>query len=99
MTYEENIQDFIIYVEQNAEDPIYFKDARMIAKEVFRLQAENVRSALEWSGEFTGDINKYLIDLGLIDPTKCNSCNVTLTTDDTGTYCDNHNCNKFWQTK
>lgn len=78
------------------------------ARIAVRLQAESYAAGYvsAYSGDVPGGMAMWesncreeMIELGLIDPIKCQSCDTALTTDDTGTYCNNNKCDQFWITK
>jgi hypothetical protein len=76
------------------------------ARIAISLQAESFKQGINcghtpdvWEDNVRLTIEEMMIHRGLIDPTKCQYCDTTLTTDKTGTYCDNNKCDQFWQTK
>lgn len=94
MTYEENIHA----IAKEMADCKFTTDQARIA---VRLQMEAFRDGAEWGAEGKG-IEAELFERGLIsdkEPGSCPICSIEYTTDETGTYCDNHNCKDFWQTK
>lgn len=76
------------------------------ARIAVRLQAESFKRGINcgkvadvWEDNKRLTTEEMMIARGLIDPTKCQSCDTILTIDHTGTYCNNNNCSLFWQTK
>lgn len=111
MTYDERVrevaEEFIHDAHVKATGDKWYEDmivkAMPLARIAVRLQAEEARLAYDHCNTepvFNPiGIDKHLTERGLIDPSKCQSCDWILITDDTGKYCDNNKCDKFWQTK